>query len=77
MKTPILPTSKSANIAARNGRLDILQWMATLTPPVYPTSGGARSAKRQGHIEVLDWLAHLDVPILPVREEILQSEEED
>jgi hypothetical protein len=59
------PGQNGANAAAENGRLDVLQWMATLDSPVFPNKDGANNAAKNGHLEVLAWMAGLDPPILP------------
>src|SRR5690606_9049897 len=59
------PGQNGANKAAENGRLDVLQWMAALTPPVIPTNLGANGAAKNGHLEVLVWAAALDPPVVP------------
>jgi hypothetical protein len=59
------PGRFGADVAAENGRLDVLQWMAKLDPPVVPNETGANSAARSGNLEVLKWMAKLSDPVFP------------
>ena len=54
----LYPNQDGANLAARNGHLAVLEWLATLEPAerVYPTQDGANGAARNGHLEVLMWM---------------------
>jgi hypothetical protein len=48
---------QNANEAARNGRLDILQWLSQHN--IYPDRAGTHYAAVRGHLEVLKWLAQM------------------
>jgi hypothetical protein len=52
-----------ANMIARRGNIELLQWMATLDRPVLPTKKGAYMAAKNGRVEVLDWMYKRNPPI--------------
>lgn len=55
---------EGADLAAQNGHLDVLQWMASLEPHIRPSRYGIKSAVWYNHLDVLQWITTLDPPIL-------------
>ena len=43
-------------MAAENGYLDILQWLAQRNPPILPDVDGANLAAENGYLDILQWL---------------------
>lgn len=67
LKPPILPDISGANIAASNGRLEILNWLAELEPPgPFPDDIGI--VLENGELGVLEWM--LGRGIIPSTEDI-------
>ena len=47
------------------GHLEVLQWLASLSPPILPNVTGANWAAEKGHLEVLQWLTQYKIyPLL-------------
>ena len=60
----VLPED-GANEAAYNGKLEIVEYLASLNPPILPNQLGVDGAAEYGHLDVVQYLASLNPPILP------------
>ncbi|AYV85927.1 MAG: hypothetical protein Solivirus1_84 [Solivirus sp.] len=50
------PGTNGANWATARGHLDILKWLASLSPAILPDSIGSRLAEINHHKDVVEWL---------------------
>ena len=51
------PSQDGVNEAAKNGYLDILNWIESFTDGIYPNQTGLNFAAKNGHVKILQWLA--------------------
>ena len=54
--------TKTYNMAARGGHLDVLRWLRSQNPPCPWGAVTCREAARCGHLDVLKWLRAQDPP---------------
>ena len=55
----LLPNRRGASLAARNGHIDVLEWLEERK--IFPSFIGANETAANGHIDVLEWLEEREI----------------